>query len=504
MTAPIDYTAQLFYQLPLLVVVVGGSLLLLLEAFAQSASRRWLMQLSILVSLAALFATWLVWRRVGEVGPVVLFDGMLVVDKFALFLAILFISATALATLIAPDFFREHAVLYGELFPLLQFSTAGMMILAMAGDLVTVFLGIETMSLGAYVMTGAFRRARRPSEAAMKYFLTGAFATAVLLYGIALVYGATGTTRLVEIQRAAMSGTGVPTLLIVGQLLLVAAFAFKVAAVPFHMWAPDAYEGAPTPITGYMAAGIKAAGIAGILRVFLIGFGGDVLPRSQFGWATIFLWLALLTMTVGNVAALRQENIKRLLAYSSIAHAGYLLLGVVAAGLGGTADVARPALLYYLLAYTFTTLGAFGVVSWIGRHGDERQLIDDWAGLGARKPAVAFAMTTFLLSLGGIPPTGGFFGKFYVFRAVMEQEGLLWPVVIAVLNSVVSVYYYLRIVMTMYFREPHKDMTAPVTSRAMATALVLCTAAVLFLGLLPESWFELANASSMFGLGASR
>jgi NADH-quinone oxidoreductase subunit N len=368
---------------------------------------------------------------------------------------------------------------------------------------VTVFLGIETMSLGAYVMTGAFRRAKRPAEAAMKYFLTGAFATAILIYAIALVYGIAGTTNLAAIRAATAAHT--EPLFLIGELMLIVAFGFKIAAVPFHMWAPDAYEGAPTPITGYMAAGIKAAGIAGILRVFVSGFGGDVLPYGQLGWASVFAALAVITMTWGNVAALRQDNIKRLLAYSSIGHAGYLLIGVVAAGVAGDAgpDVARPALLYYLLAYTFTTLGAFGVVAFVGRRGDERQNVDDWAGLAARHPGAALAMTIFLLSLGGIPPTAGFFGKFYVFRAAMEPDGqLLWLVVAAVINSVVSIYYYLRVVMAMYFREPTRDaVRAP--SGAVSVALIACAVLVLVLGVLPASWLDLASASALF-TGAPR
>jgi NADH-quinone oxidoreductase subunit N len=495
------YLDQLYYQLPLLAMVGGGALLLLLEAFASGGGRRWLMHAALLVSGAALFATWIVWRRVSEFGPVALYDGMLLADKFSLFLCLVFIAATLLATLISADFFREHAILYGELYALLHFTTAGMMILAMAGDLVTVFLGIETMSLGAYVMTGAFRRQKRPSEAAMKYFLTGAFATGLLLYGIALVYGATGTTDLAAIQKSTAAQT--QPIFLIGEMMLIAALGFKIAAVPFHMWAPDAYEGAPTPITGYMAAGIKAAGIAGILRVFLTGFGGDALPFGQLGWATVLSILSIASMVVGNVAALRQENVKRLLAYSSIAHAGYLLLGVVAAGIGGDAvDVPRSALLYYLMAYTFTTLGAFGVVAWVGRHGDERQLIDDWAGLSARHPAVALAMTIFLLSLGGIPPTGGFFGKFYVFRAAMEPDGqLLWLVVAGVLNSVVSVYYYLRIVVAMYFREPTRD-AKPISSRSMGAAIGICAVVVLLMGVVPSSWFGLATSSTMLALPA--
>jgi NADH-quinone oxidoreductase subunit N len=497
MVTDMGYMAQLYYQLPLLVVVGGGCVLLLLEAFARAGSRRWVMHLGVATCAVALATTWLVWRRVSLHGAVATFSGMIVADKFSLFLTMVFLFATLLAMLISADFFSEHATLYGELYPLMLFSTAGMIVLAMAGDLVTVFLGVEIMSLGAYVMTGAYRRAKRSSEAAMKYFLTGAFATAVLIYGIALVYGMTGTTNLGAIRAA--TAAHIEPLFIIGMLMLIVAMGFKVAAVPFHMWAPDAYEGAPTPVTGYMAAGVKAAGIAGILRVFVNGFGGELLPYGQLGWATIFAVLAVITMTVGNVAALRQDNIKRMLAYSSISHAGYLLIGVVAAGVAGDAGeaVAVPSLLYYLLAYTFTTLGAFGVVAWVGRRGDERQIVDDWAGLGSRHPAAALAMTIFLLSLGGMPPTGGFFGKFYVFRAAMEPDGqLLWLVVAAVINSVVSIYYYLRVVMAMYFREPTRESSAQ-GSPAMSFALVACAVLVLVLGLLPESWLDLATASNL-------
>jgi NADH-quinone oxidoreductase subunit N len=496
-----SYLTQLYYQLPLLVVVIGGCVLLLLEAFARAGERRWLMHLGVATCAAALGATWLVWRRVTDLGPPSLFDGMVVVDKFALFLCMVFLVATVLSMLISADFYKEHGWLYGELYPLLLFATAGMMILAMASDLVTVFLGIETMSLAAFVMTGAFRRAKRASEAAMKYFLTGAFAAAVLIYGIAMIYGAVGSTNLSAIRAAVDVHT--QPLFLFGEILILVAMAFKVAAVPFHMWAPDAYEGAPTPVTGYMAAGVKAAAMAAIVRVFLSGFGGEVLPFGKLGWATMIAILAVITMTVGNVAALRQDSIKRMLAYSSISHAGYLLVGVVAAGIVGDhgIDVARPALLYYLLAYTFTTIGAFGVVAWVGRKGDERPLIDDWAGLASRHPAAALAMTIFLLSLGGVPPTGGFFGKFYVFRAAMEPDGqLLWLVVAGVINSVVSIYYYLRIVMAMYFREPTRE-AQPAASAATATALAICAIVVLAIGLLPGTWLDLATASLLFAPG---
>jgi NADH-quinone oxidoreductase subunit N len=263
-----------------------------------------------------------------------------------------------------------------------------------------------------------------------------------------------------------------------------------VAAVPFHMWAPDAYEGAPTPVTGFMAAGVKAAAFGAILRICGTAFAGSVLVFDFTGWASILSVLAALTMTLGNLAALRQENIKRLLAYSSIAHAGYLLIGVVAAGLGVAS--AKPAVLFYLLTYTFTTLGAFGVVAWIGNRKDERLYVDDWAGVGAARPAVALAMTIFLLSLGGVPPTGGFFGKFYLFRAAMESPQLYWLVVVGVLNSMVSVYYYLRVVVAMYFRDSARAFS-PTDGASMRAGLLLTAIAVVLLGVFPGTFVEWAG-----------
>lgn len=496
--APMSYMAQLAYLVPMLVLVGGGCALLLVEAFARGGNRRWVMKLATLVSLVALFGVWVVWRRVAMFGDQSLFDGMIVVDKFSLFFTMIFVVTTLFATLLSADFMREYAVLYGEFYPLLLFSAAGMSILASAGDLVTVFLGVETMSMGAYVLTGSFRRAKPSAEAALKYFVTGAFATGFLLYGIALVYGMTGTTNLAEIQKQA--NAHIEPAFLVGMFMIILAFGFKIAAVPFHMWAPDAYEGAPTPVTGFMAAGIKAAGFAGIMRVFLTAFNDDTLPFGPLGWATIMQVLAVVTMSVGNLAALRQENLKRMLAYSSIAHAGYLLIGVVAAGVDNQLTSAQPSLLFYLFAYTFTTLGAFGIVSW---YGARREMIDDWAGLGARHPAAAAAMTVFMLSLGGLPPTGGFFGKFYLFRSAMEARPngqLLWLVIAAVVNSLVSMYYYLRVVMAMYFREPTREVR-PLKSSSMNFALAACAALVLIIGLMPTTWLDLSVASTMMTTG---
>lgn len=497
---------QLAYQAPLLLLIVGGVIVLLLDAFARTASRRWLMYLAAATCVVALAAAIAVWQRLGVAGPRPLFGGMLIADRFSTFLIIIFLTAALLTLLISSDYLREHGTEYGEYYALILFAAAGMVILAMAGDLVTIFIGIETMSLAVYVLTGSFRRSKRSAEAAMKYFLTGAFATGFLMYGIALVYGMAGTTNLREIGAAASRLDTEPVFLI-GEFLLITAFGFKIAAVPFHMWAPDVYEGAPTPVTAFMAAGVKAAGLAGMLRLFLTAFGGDVLPYGRMGWGTILGIVAAATMTLGNVVALRQENVKRLLAYSSISHAGYLLIGVVSAGIAETAvgrDAALSAMLYYLLAYTLTTVGVFGVIAWLGNRGDERLMIDDWAGLASRHPAAALAMTVFLLSLGGMPPMAGFFGKFYIFRGAMQAYGdqLLWLVVVAVLNSVVSIYYYLRIVMAMYFREPARE-TQPLRSPAVAFALVAAALVMVEMGVLPGWWLDVASKSTLGLVGGA-
>jgi NADH-quinone oxidoreductase subunit N len=303
----------------------------------------------------------------------------------------------------------------------------------------------------------------------------------VLLYGIALVYGTTGTTSLAGIAAKA-GGVAADPIFIIGLLLLLCGLGYKIAAVPFHMWTPDAYEGAPTPVTAFMAAGVKAAAFAALLRVLTTAFNVETAKVGTAGWVTILQVLAVLTMTLGNIAAIRQENVKRLLAYSAISHAGYILVGVVAVGVVG--KEAEPAILYYLLAYTFSTVGAFGVVAWIGSRNDERLMLDDWAGLASRHPAAALAMTIFLLSLGGIPPTAGFFAKFYVLRAATMDPQLIPLVVIAVLNSVVAIFYYLKVVMAMYFRELARE-PHPQRSAATVVALLIAALLVLQMGLMP-------------------
>jgi NADH-quinone oxidoreductase subunit N len=489
--------SQLWQSAPLLVVVGCGVMLLMLEAFAGNSDAAPQHRLSLMpLTLASLGVALVLELRAwpGAATAHSLYGGMLVVDRMTIFFDCLFLVTAGLTAMLAAPFMREHRFEFGEFYALLMFATSGMMMLSAAGDLVTVFLGIETMSIAVYVLTGSWRRSAKSSEGAMKYFLTGAFATAILLYGMALVYGAIGSTNLATIGQAGARAVAQP-IFVIGMLLIVAALAFKIAAVPFHMWAPDAYEGAPTPVTAFMAAGVKAAGFATVIRLLGTAFVARDLTFGPSGWGDILYVLAVLTMTLGNLAALKQENIKRLLAYSSIAHAGYLLVGVVAmASLGAEA---RGPLLFYLAAYTFTTVGAFGVVAWLGSHGDERLLLDDWAGLAARHPAAALAMSIFMLSLGGVPPTAGFFGKLYLFRAALARPGLVPLVVIAVLNSVVSVYYYLRVVTSMYFREVGRE-AQPIRSSALTAALVIAALATLALGLAP-AWLVDTAAGAVLG-----
>jgi NADH-quinone oxidoreductase subunit N len=415
---------------------------------------------------------------------------MLIVDRMSLFLDGAFIVAGLVTLLFSGPYLREQGFEFGEFYAMVLFGVAGMSMVAHAVHMVSLLIGIETMSLAAYVLTGSWRRSLRSSEGAMKYFLMGAFATGFLVYGMALVYGTTGGELSYSGIAGKVGDASKQPMFFLGEYFIIIALAFKVAAVPFHMWAPDTYEGAPTPVTGFMAAGVKTAAFGGIVRLLGTAFASPLLVFDFTGWASILSVLAALTMTLGNLAAIRQENIKRLLAYSSIAHAGYVLIGVVAAGLG--VGGAQASVLFYLVAYTFTTLGAFGVVAWIGNRKDERLFVDDWAGVAAARPGVALAMTIFLLSLGGVPPTGGFFAKFYLFRAAMESPQLYWLVVIGVLNSAVSVYYYLRIIVAMYFRDASRPL-APIDSASMNAGLIITAIAVVLLGVFPGTIVEWAG-----------
>jgi NADH-quinone oxidoreductase subunit N len=360
-----------------------------------------------------------------------------------------------------------------------------MVLMATATDLILIFLGLEVMSIAVYALSGIWRGQLRSNEAALKYFLLGAFATGFLLFGIALLYGATGSTTLAPIAAGILRpGAHEKTLILAGTGLLLVGFGFKVAAAPFHVWTPDVYEGAPTTVTALMAVGVKAAAFAAFARVFM-----HSLTVLSADWSSVLWVLAALTMTVGNVTALLQQNIKRMLAYSSIAHAGYLLVGMVAGGeAGGTA------VLFYLVGYTVMTLGAFAVVTAIGRRGEPNENLDDYAGVGFRHPFLGLAMIVFMLSLAGIPPLVGFVGKFYIFSAAV-QSGYIALTVIGVLNSVISVYYYVGVLVRMYMTEGTLEIPVLSSRPYLVAALVVTIAGTILLGLFPSPLFELARQS---------
>lgn len=478
-----------FLMLPLLAIASWTLLLVLVDSLGDDRSAHLgpLTICGLLLTLGMIITWWIKYASPSTT----LFGGMLLLDRFSLFLDGTVVIAAILTVLMSTAYVREHRMACGGFYTLLLLSVCGMMLLLQAGDFVTLLLGLEIMSLSIYALVTSWVGNRTSSEAGLKYFIFGAAASAIFLYGIALLYGATGQTNLAKIGVAAAQNGGQP-LFLLGLFFILAALAFKIALVPFHAWVPDAYEGAPTTVTSFMSAAVKAAGFGVLLRVLLTVFGDDLFIFGRAGWSNILWLLAILTMTISNITALRQQNIKRMLAYSSISHAGYILVGVLAAATVDQAQVAS--VLYYLLAYTFTTLGAFGMLAWIGNLYDESLTIDDWAGLSTSHPAAAAAMTIFLLSLGGLPPTAGFFAKFNIFRAALQNDQLISLVVIAALNSVVSMYYYLRPVVAMYFREEQRPLK-PLQSNSFSFAIIIIAVAVLLLGLLPTSYLNLAQAS---------
>ena len=463
---------------------VGAMLLLLLEflpARRGSSRSAWIALLTLIGSAAAVWPVRNVHRS--------LFGGMFLHDGFTVFFTLLFCAVAALSVLLSWDYAKRTRLQQAEYYSLMLLSTLGMIVMAASNDLITIFLGLELMSIALYVLVGFRHDQLESNEAALKYFLLGAFASGFLLYGIALLYGATGTTQLARMAEF-LSDTPLASnpMLILGGLMVLVGFGFKIAAAPFHMWTPDAYEGAPTSITAFMSAGAKAAGFAALLRLAL-----TVLPGITADWHGLLAAIAVLTMTVGNVTALLQTNLKRMLAYSSIAHAGYLLVAVVAGGTDGAA-----AALFYLAVYSAMNLGAFGVLTRLGRDQEERVLISDLAGLGFRQPAIGLAMTFFMLSLGGIPPTAGFMGKVYVFSAAVNT-GHVPLVVIGVLNSVVSVFYYLRVTVAMYMQEPSGEPTPISWAPPAALAVVLTLGLTLWWGISAQNLL-VAAAESVRGM----
>jgi NADH-quinone oxidoreductase subunit N len=485
----------LFATAPLLIVTLGAILLMLAEAFSKKTNPGDLALGAAVVLFAGAATSIAVWM----VGPETLAGAhllapYLLADRFSMFMSFVICLGGGLAALLAGGYMPEHGLDRGEFYPLMMFSSVGAIMLAEAGDILSLFVGLETMSLGVYAMTGFRRGSKRSTEAAMKYFLLGSFAAAVLLYGGALLYGATGHTDLAGIGQSIASGSAMLPLVVVGLMLVLVGLVFKVSAVPFHMWTPDAYEGAPTPATTFMAVAVKSAAFATMLRVLLLAFGDPDSASWGAGWPPIVAGLAVLTMTVANLIAGRQESVKRMLAYSSIAHAGYLLIGV-AATIRQNGHEAEGAVLFYLLTYTVSTAGAFGALILCGRRGAEATSYEDLAGVGRRNPGAGLAFSLFLLSLAGIPPTAGFFGKFYIFRAaIYGGGGLYWLAVIGLLNSVIGAYYYLRVIVYMYMREPAPGapIAVPMRSGYVAFALLACAILVLALGVFPGSSLDLA------------
>ena len=461
--------------LPLIVLVSWTTLLILVDLLLPEERK------GFTVLLAALGLLVTLGFSLAQAGrSVVAFNGMVSVDGFSVFLSAIILGSGLVAIGLAYDYLRRMNIERSEYYILLLYSISGMMLMSIASDLILVFLALELLSIPLYVLAGFARPRLDSEEAALKYFLLGAFAGGFVVYGIALVFGATGTTGLAGVVAAVQAGATDLTLLAAGASLILIGLGFKVAAVPFHMWTPDVYEGAPSTVTAFMSVGAKAGGFAALLRVFVVAF-----PALAVDLAPILRALAALTMILGNVVAIAQSNIKRLLAYSSIAHAGYILMAVVPFGMPEVAGDAVAAALFYLLAYALTTFGAWAVVIALEKAEHAGLALSDYAGLGRKYPGLAAAMAVFMLSFTGVPPTLGFVGKFYLFRAVL-QGGYVGLALIGVLTSLISAYYYLRIVVIMYMqegepevrREPWLSLTAGAT--ALATVALSIFASPLF------------------------
>src|ERR1044072_1501357 len=491
---------------PEVIVCAAAVVVMLLDAFVRP-SQRWITGGISLVGIG-LAATASIWLWVKGTPSVDAFNGMIVLDELRLGFTLIFLIVSALTVLLSTVWVENEQLPAGEFHSLLLFATVGMMLMASGNDLVIIFLGLEILSIATYVLAGFRRTDVRSNESSLKYFILGSFSSEFLLYGSALVYGATsiaelgppgrladvvpGTTNISEIA-ARVGDAQYPALLYAGAAMMLVGFGFKIATAPFHIWTPDVYEGAPTPVTAFMAAGPKAAGFASFMRVFVFGLpfvvsaSGATAGNLHHTWVNTLAVMAILTMTVGNTAAILQNNIKRMLAYSSIAHAGYALVGFVAAGAASDPaqrNSALTAVMFYLLTYAVMNLGAFAVVQLIARNGDRRTSIEDYSGIGFESPVLAFLLSLFLLSLLGMPFTAGFIGKVMVFGAPIDQ-GYYLLVVIGVLNTAVSAYYYLRLIIVMFFGERLTAWTAPRIPASVGVALVLTVLGVLYLGIFP-------------------
>ncbi|MBA3271280.1 MAG: NADH-quinone oxidoreductase subunit N [Acidobacteria bacterium] len=473
------FSAAFDAVIPVICLAMAGLAIMLAESFRLKNESMPLGGLAIIGLLGAGTASIFLWDRNATS------FGVVTADNFALFVNLVLVVVGIFTVWFSSQTVHRDKIPAGEFYTLMLFSMVGMMLMVQATDLLLMFLALETMSIAVYVMTGIRRDQAQSTEAAFKYFLLGAFASSFFLYGIAFIYGISGSTSLDRVGSviAAQSMSGNPMILLAVGLLIVG-FGFKVAAVPFHMWSPDAYEGAPAVVTGFMSTGVKAAAVAAFARVFL-----TALEPMIAEWAPVLWAIAAATMIVGTVVGVAQTSLKRMLAYSSIAHGGYLLVGLVAGN-----DVGKAAILFYLAAYALTNLGAFGVIALLGTRERANDDLRDYAGLWYSHPALATLMTICLLSLGGFPPTAGFIAKWYVFSAAVGS-GYYWLAIIGVLSSVVSVFFYLRVVVMMYMSERDaRPVPAPITTIAM-TGLALTVFGILYLGILPTRLIDAAQAS---------
>lgn len=488
-----SFGPDLLVILPELIVIGAACLILVLDPLTEAPKKEWLAW----ISLGALALC--IGLTGGQIGMLNLrvfaFNDLVVVDAYARFWKLLLYVVTGLTILMSMPYLKVERLHLGEYYGFMLLSLSGMLVMVSGADLLTIYLGTELMSLSLYVMAGLKRSSPRSLEASAKYFVLGAFSSGLLLYGISLLYGATGGTKLAAIANAIGTRGFEDPLLMIATVLLTVGFGFKLAVVPFHMWTPDVYQGAPTSVTAFMAVASKAASFAAFLRVFVEGLGG-----LKADWSGLFIALCVATLILGNVVAIVQTNIKRMLAYSSIAHAGYALIGVVAAARGagesgGASGLA--AVMLYLVVYAFMTLGAFAMIGLFRRGGLEGENIEDFAGLAKRQPLAGFLMLVFMVSLAGIPPTAGFIGKFYVFMAAVEA-GLTWLAVVAVIFAAVSAYYYMRVVMVMYMREPEPTAAEPprlLPSPTLSVVLAFAVAGVIIFGLFPSTLVSLALQS---------
>ncbi|MBI3697606.1 MAG: NADH-quinone oxidoreductase subunit N [Acidobacteria bacterium] len=475
-------SAQILRLLPEILLSVFGTLIMVLDPLT-GRNRKALLGV---LALVGAYCAW-IGALVSYANPGPAFGGMVTVDGFATFFRLLVCAIGFLTVLASMSYLERNELPQGEYYALVLFGVAGQSLMAVSGELVLIFLGLEISSISTYILAGFLREDAKSNEASLKYFFLGSFATAFFLYGVALTYGATGSTKLVVIRQAMEGKDANVVLAVIAGALMFVGLAFKVSAAPFQVWTPDVYQGAPSPVTAYLSTGPKAAAFAIFLRIFF-----TTVPQTGVMWGWLLWTCALLSMTIGNFAALVQTDIKRMLAYSSIAHAGYVLVAFTSC-----TPIGAAAAMFYLAAYAFMNLGAFTVVSHLSGRREQYVAIDHYAGLGRRRPFLAALLTIFLLSLVGIPLTGGFFGKFYIFRAAVNAD-LLWLAVLGLLNSAVAAYYYLKVIVVMYMQEPKEEVTIEPVPATLAATLVLAAGAVFFLGVYPGPVLDFATRSASF------